>query len=134
MNNPKTRDDDERSSIANQKRPNQTGTEKEAHLTTSVALHMKAPAIDLAGQTTLGTLGALISKARLVVSNDTGISHVAAAVKTPSVILFPVPPSIRWAPQNTQLHCRIWDAMAKPPSEILPHVEEHLATVHAQAL
>ena len=30
MNNPKTRDDDERSSIANQKRQNQTGTEKEA--------------------------------------------------------------------------------------------------------
>ena len=30
MNNPKTRDDDERSSIANQKRQNQTGAEKEA--------------------------------------------------------------------------------------------------------
>jgi hypothetical protein len=30
MNNPKTRDDDERSSIANQKRENQMGTEKEA--------------------------------------------------------------------------------------------------------
>ena len=30
MNNPKTRDDDERSSIANQKRQNQTEAEKEA--------------------------------------------------------------------------------------------------------
>ena len=30
MNNPKTRDDDERSSIANQERQNQTGAEKEA--------------------------------------------------------------------------------------------------------
>jgi len=110
-----------------------TGTEKETPITMSVSLHMNAPAIDLAGKTTLGTLGALISKARLVVSNDTGISHVAAAVKTPSVILFPGPPSIRWAPQNTQLHRRVWDAMGKPPSEILPHVEEHLAAVQAQA-
>ena len=30
MNNPKTRDDDERSSVANQKRQNQMGTEREA--------------------------------------------------------------------------------------------------------
>lgn len=110
-----------------------TGTEKEAHLTTSVTLHMKAPAIDLAGKTDLGTLGALISKARLVVSNDTGISHVAAAVKTPSVILFPVPPSIRWAPKNEQLHKRIWQAMDKDPEEILPHVENHLNSVYADA-
>ena len=31
MNNPQIRDDDERSSIANQKRQNQRGTEREAH-------------------------------------------------------------------------------------------------------
>jgi ADP-heptose:LPS heptosyltransferase len=108
-----------------------TGTEKEAHLTASVARHMKAPAIDLAGKTNLGTLGALVSKAHLVVSNDTGVSHVAAALKTPSVILFPVPESIRWAPQNAQLHKRIWQAMGRPPSEVLPLVEEHLDTIHA---
>jgi ADP-heptose:LPS heptosyltransferase len=103
-----------------------TGTEKEAHLTASVALHMRAPAIDLAGKTSLGTLGALLSNARLVVSNDTGTSHVAAALKTPSVILFPVPESLRWAPKNAHLHKRIWDAMSKEPEEILPQVEEHL--------
>ena len=111
-----------------------TGTEKEAHLTASVALHMRASAIDLAGKTDLGMLGALISKAQLVVSNDTGISHVAAAVKTPSVVLFPVPPSVRWAPQNERLHKRVWDAMGKHPDEILPHVEEHLSSVRAQSV
>lgn len=111
-----------------------TGTDAEAHLTASVALHMQAPAVDLAGKTDLGTLAALVSKARLVVSNDTGMSHVAAALKTPSVILFPVAESNRWAPQNEQLHRRIWQAMHKEPREVLPQVEEHLDQIHAQAL
>jgi ADP-heptose:LPS heptosyltransferase len=110
-----------------------TGTDAEAPLTTSVALHMRAPAIDLAGKTDLGTVAALVSKARLVVSNDTGISHVAAALKTPSVILFPVPESNRWAPKNEQLHKRIWHAMPKSPDEILPQVEAHLENFHAYA-
>jgi len=108
-----------------------TGTEKEAHLTASVALHMKAPVIDLAGKTNLGTLGALVSKAQLVVSNDTGVSHVAAALKTPSVILFPVRESNRWAPRDAQLHKRVWEAMGRQPGEILPLVEEHLDHVYA---
>lgn len=108
-----------------------TGTEQEAHLTAAAALQMKARAVDLAGKTSLGALGALVSKARLVFSNDTGVSHVAAALKTPSVILFPVPESLRWAPKNGQLHKRIWDAMGLPPSEILPRVEEHLEAVYA---
>lgn len=107
-----------------------TGTEKEAHLSASVALHMRAPAVDLTGKTDLGTLGALISKAHLVVSNDTDTSHVAAALKTPSVTLFPVPESIRWAPQNQQLHRRVWDAMGKEPAQVLPHVEDHLNNLY----
>lgn len=111
-----------------------TGTDSEAHLTASVALHMRAPFIDLAGQTDLGTLGALVANARLIFSNDTGVSHVAAALKTPSVILFPVPESIRWAPQNEQLHRRVWDAMRKHPDEVWPQVEEQLNHVGAQRL
>lgn len=103
-----------------------TGMQQEAELTAAVAAHMRSPAVDLAGQTDLGTLGALVARARLVFSNDTGLSHVAAAVRTPSVILFPVPPSVRWAPLNEQLHRRIWDAMGLPPEQVLPQVEAHL--------
>ncbi|HSL42439.1 MAG TPA: glycosyltransferase family 9 protein [Anaerolineales bacterium] len=110
-----------------------TGTEAEANLTASVALHMRASAIDLAGKTDLGSLAALVSKAQLVVSNDTGISHVAAALKTPSVILFPIPESIRWAPKNEQLHKRIWQAMPMSPDQVLPHVEEHLENTFSYA-
>lgn len=110
-----------------------TGTASESYLTGAVASHMKAPSVDLAGKTDLGTLGALVSKARLVVSNDTGMSHVAAARKIPSVILFPVPESIRWAPQNALLHRRIWQAMNKQPDEVLPQVEEHLDWAQSRA-
>jgi ADP-heptose:LPS heptosyltransferase len=92
---------------------------------------MKAPAIDLAGKTNLGTVAALVSKAQLVVSNDTGISHVAAALKTPSVILFAVPDFVRWVPKNRQLHKPIWHVMDMTSMEVLAQVERHLEEVYS---
>ena len=49
---------------------------------------MKTSAIDLAGATTVGLLPALLSKASLLITNDSGPMHVAAAVGTPVVALF----------------------------------------------
>jgi heptosyltransferase I len=49
---------------------------------------MKTPAIDLAGATTVGLLPALLSRASLLITNDSGPMHVAAAVGTPVVALF----------------------------------------------
>jgi ADP-heptose:LPS heptosyltransferase len=62
-----------------------TGTAGEAALARRVAARMLAPALDLVGRTTLGALTALIDGARLVVANDTGVRHVAAARGTPCV-------------------------------------------------
>jgi ADP-heptose:LPS heptosyltransferase len=62
-----------------------TGTAGESGLARSVARRMLAPALDLVGRTTLGALTALIDGARLVVANDTGVRHVAAARGTPCV-------------------------------------------------
>lgn len=45
-------------------------------------------AIDLAGQTGLGELAALVCSARLTVGNDTGVCHLAAASGGPVVVLF----------------------------------------------
>jgi lipopolysaccharide heptosyltransferase II len=49
---------------------------------------MKTPAIDLAGSTTVGLLPALLSKASLLITNDSGPMHIAAAAGTPVVALF----------------------------------------------
>src|SRR5712692_6397154 len=49
---------------------------------------MKTPAIDLAGATTVGLLPALLSRASLLIANDSGPMHVAAAAGTPVVALF----------------------------------------------
>jgi ADP-heptose:LPS heptosyltransferase len=51
---------------------------------------------------------ALVSEARLVVSGDTGIAHVASNYRTPSVVLFgPVSPDL-WGPPPSPLHRVLW--------------------------
>jgi ADP-heptose:LPS heptosyltransferase len=53
------------------------------------------PATLLAGRTTLRQLGACLEQAALVVSNDTGILHVAAALGRPVVALYgPTSPAL----------------------------------------
>ena len=62
----------------------------------------------LAGQTDLLRLCAQVASARLVVCGDTGLSHVATAFGTPSVVLFgPTPPS-RWGPPVDGPHVVVW--------------------------
>ena len=59
--------------------------------------------------TTLTELAGLVAHARLVVSGDTGIAHLATAYRTPAVVLFgPVPPR-RWGPPaDRPYHRAIW--------------------------
>ena len=63
--------------------------------------------VNLAGKTELGTLAALLRDARLLVCNDTGVSHLAAATRTPSVVLFSETDPARWAPLDTSRHLAI---------------------------
>jgi lipopolysaccharide heptosyltransferase II len=59
------------------------------------ALTMKnQPALNLAGQLSLEETAALISTSEMFIGNDSGPAHIAAAVGTPSVVLFgPTDPS-----------------------------------------
>jgi ADP-heptose:LPS heptosyltransferase len=81
-----------------------TGTAREAPLTRSVARAMRAPSLDLAGETTLGGIAALIDRARLLVSNDSGVVHVAVARGTPSVAVSCGADVKRRAPLDSALH------------------------------
>ncbi|MEU8262120.1 glycosyltransferase family 9 protein [Micromonospora sp. NPDC048999] len=76
-----------------------TGTADERDLAGRVARAADLPPdAVLAGRTDLADLAALVADARLVVSGDTGVAHLATGYGTASVVLFgPVPPA-HWGP------------------------------------
>ena len=92
-----------------------TGSAEEAPLAAEIAARMQEPAVDLVGRTTLWTLGALIDGAEFVVCNDTGISHVAAALGCPSVVVSCGADVARWAPLDRERHRVLWQPMACRP-------------------
>ncbi|HEY9524440.1 MAG TPA: glycosyltransferase family 9 protein, partial [Thermopolyspora sp.] len=76
-----------------------TGSRRERSLALHVATAAALPACAvLAGRTSLRELCALVSRARLVISVDTGIAHLAAAYGTPSVTIFGPESPARWGP------------------------------------
>ena len=103
-----------------------TGTAAEADLTRTVAGAMKAPALDFAGRTDLGAAAALLAGARLLVSNDTGVSHLAAALGTPSVVVFGASDPERWAPADSSRHRVLRRCDGVGPREVLEQADDLL--------
>ena len=64
------------------------GGEADRALVTAVSGMMSNPSVDLAGQLTLGELGALCEVSDLYVGNDTGPTHIAAAVGCATLAIF----------------------------------------------
>lgn len=81
-----------------------TGTAAEAPRIAELRRLLGAPALDLAGQTDLGAFAALLARLDLLVTNDTGASHLAAAVATPSVVLFGPSRPAEYGPPAGGLH------------------------------
>lgn len=81
-----------------------TGTSDEEVIVNKVMNIMKHQAINAAGKTSLGAVGVLIKNAFGLISNCTGVSHMASAFQTPSVVVSMDGEPERWAPLNRQLH------------------------------
>jgi lipopolysaccharide heptosyltransferase II len=65
-----------------------TGSSGEIPLVESIQMQMGAPSISVAGSLSLGELAALLEAAPLLISNNTGPVHMAAAVGTPVVDIY----------------------------------------------
>jgi lipopolysaccharide heptosyltransferase II len=63
----------------------------------------------------LPEITALASKARLFVGNDSGIAHIAAAVNTPSVVVFGSSDPNHWRPWTDAPHEIVYHAMPCQP-------------------
>lgn len=81
-----------------------TGSAAEWDICEAVRQRMRAPAVNLAGCTSLGPLAALIARLRLLVSNDSGPAHLAAAVGTRSVVIFGAAQPETWASGDPSRH------------------------------
>ena len=81
-----------------------TGTGDERPLTRAVAAAASCPVVDLAGETSIGGVAALIAQARVLVCNDTGVSHVAAGLGVPSLVVCCGADPERWAPLDSARH------------------------------
>ncbi len=81
-----------------------TGTKEERDVTREVIKCMHHLSTDLTGKTNLGAVAVLIKNSFTLISNCTGVSHVADALDTPSVIISMDGEALRWAPLNRQLH------------------------------
>jgi len=76
-----------------------TGDARETELVELVQGRMRGRTYSMAGRTSFREFAALLSLADLVVTNNTGPAHVAAAVKTPVVDLFALTnPPHQWGP------------------------------------
>ena len=83
-----------------------TGSANELALCSAVA---EQRAQNLAGRLDLEGLAQTVADARLVLSGDTGVAHVATAYRTPSVLLFGPTPPAHWGPAvDVDRHTVLW--------------------------
>lgn len=95
-----------------------TGSGAEHALAQQVARAMRHRAINAALPLSIGAMAALMDRARLLVCNDTGASHLAAALQLPSVVVFRRDGRARWAPPNRRRHRCVLDPDASKVDQV----------------
>lgn len=109
-----------------------TGSEIDRPVNEQVRSLASTSVVDLTARTTIATLAAAIEGASFLVTNDSAPSHLAAALGTPSLVIFTGSDRARWAPANSRLHRGI--GAGRPdggPPAPPPPVEDVLAALPA---
>jgi lipopolysaccharide heptosyltransferase II len=97
--------------------------------------------LDLVGRVDLVTLAAVLEKANLLITGDTGPMHLAAALDTPVIAVFGPSDPARWGPFSdsarvvrVSLPCSPCNRIRRPPERCRGHVPDCLAAVSAGAV
>ena len=116
------------------------GSGKEAALCAEIAQQAQAlgalPCVDLCGRTSLDQALAVIAAARALVSNDSGLMHVAAAFSTPQVAVFGSSSPLHTPPLSEQAQV-IWlkqDEAYQPPLDCAPCFQRECPLGHTRCL
>jgi ADP-heptose:LPS heptosyltransferase len=111
-----------RSEWRNGRRVTITGSPDEVDLARAVARAAGLEAsVVYAGRTDLAELAALVAVAGRVVCGDTGVAHLATALRTPSVVLFgPIPPTEWGPPAERPRHRTLWAGERGDPGATRP--------------
>ena len=75
-----------------------SGDAEEVAYVADLARAMPAGTINAAGRLTLGASSCLVSRARIFVGPDTAMTHIAAALGTPTVALYGPTNPVKWGP------------------------------------
>ncbi|MGE4241305.1 lipopolysaccharide heptosyltransferase II [Ramlibacter sp.] len=112
------------------------GSGKEAALCDEIAAHAPGRCLVLAGRTSLEEAFALIAGARAIVSNDSGLMHVGAALGVRQVALFGSSSPLHTPPLNA-LASVVWlkeDPAYAPPLDCAPCFERECPLGHLRCL
>lgn len=97
--------------------------------------------LDLVGVVDLVTLAAVLERASLLITGDTGPMHLAAALDVPLVAVFGPSDPARWGPFSerarvvrVQLPCSPCNRIRRPPERCRGHVPDCLAAISAGAV
>jgi heptosyltransferase-2 len=112
------------------------GSGKEAALCDEIADAAPGKCINLAGKTSLADAFAVISAAHAVISNDSGLMHVAAAFGVPQLALFGSSSPLHTPPLNDRATV-LWlknDPLYQPPLDCSPCFQRVCPLGHTRCL
>ena len=111
-----------RSELAQGRRVIVTGGPSEVELANDVVARAGLPESAVhAGQGGVLTIARLVDAADRVVCGDTGVAHLATALRTPSVVLFgPTSPALWGPPPDRPWHRALWAGTSGDPNGQLP--------------